>query len=178
MSWASLNDVVAYTRVQVDDGTLAAAQGTIDLFSNVTESASGNLKARDLLLLKMACAYQAGWMASQPDLMARMDIKSINQDGMAFDPAHRDALVLSPLAQRCLAKLSWRRTHSVPVGHPDDRFRKTKNWTTWREAQDVRGYPELGPYGELPYEEVGGAGDDVMPERGAYDDGTYGWEPM
>lgn len=178
MTWATINDVAAYTRVTVDGATLDVAQGTIDLFCNVTEAASGSLKARDLRMLKMATAYQAGWLAGQPDVMSRLDIKSVNQDGMAFDPAHRDALVLSPLAQRCLARLSWRRNRSVPIGHPDDRFRRRKDWTPWREAQDVRGYPELGPYGELPYEGVGPDEAGVGAEHGPWDDGTHSWEPM
>jgi hypothetical protein len=110
MPWATVEETVTLTGVTVSSGTLAQAQGVLDLFSGVTEDVDAEqLSTRDRRLLRQACAYQAAWMHGQIDVPTRTDVSQLNQDGLSFTVANPDALVLAPLARRALAQLSWRR---------------------------------------------------------------------
>jgi hypothetical protein len=117
VTWASGSDVVALTGHPADDELLAQAQSLIELVIGRTEdTATAEITARDLDWLRRATAYQAVWMAGQPDLYTRLDVTQLAQDGMAA--TFRDgALVLSPLAQSALKRLSWGQggTRSVTV---------------------------------------------------------------
>ena len=122
MAWGTVQEVVAYTgEHNVDADDLTKAQLVIDIFSGVTEDAAPHLKARDLRLLKNATALQAVWVGAQVDALTRTDVSEADQDGARFKLAHDDALVLAPLAKRCLSQLSWRRPRSVRV-IPTDQF--------------------------------------------------------
>src|SRR5690606_12174704 len=115
MSWASAEDTLAMTGVQVTEDLLAQAQGVIDVFSGVTEGAEQEISARNRRLLRSAVAYQAAWMVGQIDVMTRTDVSQLRQDGSEFTAAHPDSLVLAPLAKRCLDRLSWRGARSRRV---------------------------------------------------------------
>ena len=122
MPWATVADVAAYTGAEVSDAQVFQAQAVVDLFSNTTEAASADMKARDRGRLRYAVAYQAAWAAEQVDVTSRTEVTDVRQDGMWFTPGHEDALFLAPLARRWLMRLSWRRSRSVqvrPPGSPD-----------------------------------------------------------
>ena len=108
MPWATEAETLALTGVTVTPPVLAQAQGVIDVFSGVIESAEDEVSARNLRLLRYATAYQAAWMTSQIDVTSRTDVSQLDQDGASFTLGHPDALVLAPLAKRCLDRLSWR----------------------------------------------------------------------
>jgi hypothetical protein len=119
MSWATEADVVALTGTPADAVKLAQAQAAVELYLGRTEAlGSAEMSARDLDWLRRGVAYQAAWMASQPDLFTRLEVEQLAQDGMStvFAP---DGLVLAPLARRVLLRLSWMGgTQSITVEPP------------------------------------------------------------
>jgi hypothetical protein len=116
MTWASESDVVTLTGSPADAVKLAQAQATIELAIGRTEAkGTAEMTARDLDWLRRAVAYQAAWMAGQPDLFQRLEVKSLSQDGMSAT-FKGDALVLAPNAKRAIRNLSWLgSTRSVSV---------------------------------------------------------------
>lgn len=114
-NWASVADVLAYTGAVVTDLQIGVAQGVIDIYAQVTPDTTDPISPRDLRLLKQALAYQTVWQANQVDLITRTDVSQVNQDGLSFTPAHSEALILAPLASRCLARVSWRQPRSIRV---------------------------------------------------------------
>ena len=115
MTWATAAETLALTGVSVTTTQLAQAQGIIDVFSGVVEDAVDDLTVRDRRLLRYATAYQAAWMTQQIDVTSRTDVSSLDQDGITVTLANQDALVLAPLAVRCLKRLSWLGSRSVQV---------------------------------------------------------------
>lgn len=116
MPWVTVERTAELTGVAVQAAELAQAQGVVDLYAGVTEADLAHLGGRDRRLLGQAVAYQAAWLAAQADAFTRTDVTSINQDGVAATFRGEEALLLAPLAQRCLARLSWRKAGSVRVG--------------------------------------------------------------
>lgn len=112
MTWANVDDVFQLTGATVEQDQVSQAQGHIDLYSGVTYANASNLETRDKRLLKMATAYQAAFVASQIDLASRVGVTSMSQDGASVNVRAPDDLILSPLAQRCLGGLSWRRSRT------------------------------------------------------------------
>jgi hypothetical protein len=124
MAWASAVDVYALTGATVTDAQVDQATSVIELTSGgrMARLDPAYLSERNLDWLRRAVAYQAAWIASQPDYFTRMDVSSMTQDGIAaaFRP---DGLILSPLARRCLKRLSWRgvRTMTPSINRTPDR---------------------------------------------------------
>lgn len=140
MAWASVFEVLELTGVTVTIAQLDYAQGVIDLFSGVTEDAWANLSGRNLRLLNAATAYQAVWMAAQVDVITRTDVSELDQDGVKFTPAHQDALLLAPLAKRCLDRLSWHGARTLrvnPRGCHEGRYSDIGAWqAAWLRDAD------------------------------------------
>lgn len=113
--WATPADTLNLTGVTVDAAMMTRAQGVIDTFVDIDPLSPG-IKAdpRDLVRLKRACAYQAGWMFEQIDVTARTDITQAAQDGATFVYANPNAIVLAPLAKRNIDRLSF--NQSGPIG--------------------------------------------------------------
>jgi hypothetical protein len=118
-NWATTADVMTYTGVAVVEQDVTEAQGVIDVYAGVTEEARSNLKSRDIRLLKQAVCYQAAWAAGQQDVFSRVDVSNVNQDGMQFTVTEPDAMIIAPLAKRCLDRLTWRKSRSVNVRSTD-----------------------------------------------------------
>jgi hypothetical protein len=109
MPWATEADVVALTGTPADAVKLAQAQGLIELAISRTEAmGTAEMTLRDLDWLKKAVAYQAAWIAGQPDLFTRLDVESLSQDGMSAKFSSTGSLVYAPLATRAMRNLSWR----------------------------------------------------------------------
>lgn len=119
MPWATAGEALTLTGASVTTAQLAQAQGVVELFAGITEDNTADLGA-NLRLLRAAVAYQAVWMAAQIDVATRTDVQSIQQDGTNVTPGHADALILAPLAKRCLDRLSWRGPRSVRLVATDD----------------------------------------------------------
>ncbi len=135
-NWATTADVLALTGQTVTDAQITMAQGVMDVFSGTTIEAQAQHKVRDLRLLKMACAYQCVWQIAQIDVTSRTDVTEVEQDGAKFKPAGPDALLLAPLAARCLRQLSWKRARSVRVCAGEHRYRNIEAYASaWLRDQ-------------------------------------------
>ncbi len=117
MAWATTAETLSYTGMTVSDDTLDSAQAMSELFSDVTETSSdaGLISPKNLRLLKLAVAYQAAWMTSQPDLFTRSDVGLMTQDGISFTSPHANSSVLAPMAKRAIDRLSWRRNRNQRI---------------------------------------------------------------
>lgn len=134
-NWATIADVQLYTKIASSQEDVDSAQFMIELFADVeyndTMDASGNvlttstgravIGSRDLRYLKMAVAYQAGWMTDHPDLFTQVDIGSMNQDGIFFVYKNENAALLAPMARRALGRLSWKRSNNIRINPPRSR---------------------------------------------------------
>lgn len=111
MAWATDEDVVAITGREATQESLAAAQVIVEIFSGTTELASDDelIASRNLRHLKTAVAFQAVWLDAHPDVLEAMDVEGVSQDGLNATYANANAHLLAPLANRCIARLSWRR---------------------------------------------------------------------
>lgn len=118
MTWATTGDVVVYTGVTATAAQVAQAQAVIELFADTTTDASdaGNLSPKNLRLLKQAVAYQAAWITQHPDAFTNVDLTNYNQDQVSGTLAHANALILAPLAKRCVDRLSWKRIRPLRIG--------------------------------------------------------------
>jgi hypothetical protein len=117
VTWASVAETLSYTSITVSSTTLDSAQAMVELFADVTEASSDEdlISAKNLRLLKLAVAYQAAWMTSQPDLFTRSDVGLMTQDGISFTSPHANSNVLSPMAKRAIDRLSWRRNRTQRI---------------------------------------------------------------
>lgn len=113
--WATIADVSNLTGSVVTDAQLSQANAVIELHSGrVYSLAHANTGARDLEWMRRACAYQAAWMLSQPDMFSRMDITSVGS-GVGLK---EKGLVLAPLAKQALNRVSWLKSRSLHVRSP------------------------------------------------------------
>lgn len=120
MGWADAGHVYAVTGETVTDADLAKAGYVIDLYSNTTPAASGDMRARDVKLLRDAHAWQASWQAGQVDVPGRMEVRSLDQDGVRVTPANEDSPFLAHFARLAVCRLSWMRTRSVSLRRAGD----------------------------------------------------------
>lgn len=127
-TWATVDDVATYTGTQVTAAQLAQAQAAIDVAAGRSIDVYSSLRSRDLYYLKLATAYQAAWMAAQPDIFTRTEVKQSAGDGMSVQYGD-GALVLAPLARRALRRVSWRRSRSVrAVSRTDILLLEEEQW--------------------------------------------------
>ncbi|MGC5562817.1 hypothetical protein ACPYPG_08240 [Streptomyces sp. FR-108] len=123
MAWATIADVLSITTKTVTQESIDASQFLVEIFSDVTEEStdSGVVSSTNLRLLKGAVAYQAAWMTAHPDQFTTTDFESFQQDGLSVDNRHANAMILAPMAKRCIDRLSWKRNRSIyvrPMGGP------------------------------------------------------------
>lgn len=117
-AWATAQDVLGLTKVTVEDDDLIQAQATIDLHAARIYADRDRIGARDRHWLKLACAYQAAWLAGQPDAFERIEVESTGStNGVKMTPK---ALTLGPFARRALKRVSWLRSRSLRVRAPGD----------------------------------------------------------
>lgn len=124
-TWATEGDVASLTGVVVDSTQISQANAVIELHSGRIYSLSTvtdpngvtNTGPRDAEWMRRACAYQAAWMAAQPDMFTRLDLNAVNQEGRAVGLKDY-TLVLAPLAKRALDRVSWRKSRSLHVRSP------------------------------------------------------------
>lgn len=116
-AWCTVQDVADATGVTVTGQQLAQAQASIEIFSNRIYTDTSRIRTRDLYWLGQAVAYQAAWLAGQFGLETRLDATQIQQDQVSTT-LKDDGLVLAPMAQRALNRVSWRRSRTVHVRSP------------------------------------------------------------
>ena len=118
MAWATTSDVATYTGVTATAAQVEQAQAVVEMFADTTTDASnaGNISPKNLRLLKQAVAYQAAWITQHPDAFTNVDLTAFNQDQVSGTLAHANALILAPLAKRCIDRLSWKRIRPLRIG--------------------------------------------------------------
>lgn len=135
VTWCTADDVTLYTGAQVTAAQLAQAQAAIDVAAGRSIDVYSSLRARDLYYMKLAAAYQCAWMAAQPDMFTRTEVKQSTGDGMSVQFGD-GALVLAPLARRALRRVSWRRSRSVrAVSRTDVLLMEDEQWQPYGGAQ-------------------------------------------
>ena len=118
MPWATTSDVITYTGINATPAQVEQAQAVVEMFADTTEDASavGNIRPKNLRLLKLAVAYQAAWITQHPDAFTSMDTTSVSQDQVSATWLHANAGILAPLAKRCIDRLSWKRIRPLRIG--------------------------------------------------------------
>jgi hypothetical protein len=132
-TWSTIADVYNFTGITVTGPQLYKAHGVIASFEDIDPAAAGShLGARDRRKLRMAEAYQAGWMFEQIGVFGRTDVSAVGQAGQggSFTYAHPDAVTLAPLAKRNMDRLSW--NESGAQGPP--RSARYADWNAVRDA--------------------------------------------
>lgn len=117
MTWATTSDVATYTGISVTAAQVEQAQALVEIFADVTEDASegGLIAEKNLRLLKLAVAYQTAWITAHPDAFTNLDASSVSQDQVSANLRHENALILAPLAKRCIDRLSWKRNRALRI---------------------------------------------------------------
>lgn len=138
--WATINDVKTLTGKTVSQEQRDQGAASLALHIGLIEEVErADITDRDRYWLKLACAYQAAWLASQPDAFERNDVASAGQDGESatFRP---DAHTLGPLARKAVKRLSWRVKTHIDLGAA-----KPVRATTTSEAYDnALGWQPIG----------------------------------
>lgn len=113
-TWATITDVFNKTGVTVSAPQLERAHAVILTFVDVDPDAPNtHLSDRDRNRMVSAEAFQAGWMFTQIEVVARTDVSQNTQDGDGFTYANPDAVVLAPLAKRNIDRVSWNSSGNI-----------------------------------------------------------------
>lgn len=149
-TWCTTADVLTFAQTTVDAVTLSQAGAMIDVACArpysvfVTGVPAGQLcqiSAIDLYWLKLACAYQAAWLASQPDAFSRSDVTAVGR-GKANVQLAPTALILAPLAKTVLYRVSFLKSRSLHVPGP---MELDHPWMSSIEGDEGPGWRDLGP---------------------------------
>ena len=118
-TWATAADVLSLTGATVTDSQLTQANGAIELHAGrLYTDAVTRTGTRDIEWVRRACAYQAAWMLSQPDMFARLDYTEVGKERGTPTKVTATAMTLAPLARRALGRVSWLRSRSLHVRAP------------------------------------------------------------
>jgi len=126
-AWATRGETYSITGSQVTENDIDLAQSVIETNAGRTfagSSVNASIRAKDLVWLKKAVAYQASWMPNQPGYFNRHSVKEVNQDGAQIiyagssEPNNTVLITLAPLANRALKNLSWMGTRSIAFRSP------------------------------------------------------------
>lgn len=152
-TWCTTADVLTYAKATVDAATVLQAGADIDVECArpynvfVTGLPAGyvcQISAIDLYWLKLACAYQAAWIPTQPDLYSRSDVTAVGRGkaNVQFTPT---AMTLAPKARVTLFRVSWMKSRSVHVPGPLDLDRPWLGLGLGNGLAQGGGWRSLGP---------------------------------
>lgn len=115
--WATVEQVISQTGVDVSEETIAVASAMIDTFTGADEELPEDaISPKDRKHLRKATAWQAVWVAGKPGLITeRENAKSITSDGQNITREDNADAMLAPLARREILSLSWVGTRTVVV---------------------------------------------------------------
>ncbi|MEV4448517.1 hypothetical protein [Streptomyces mirabilis] len=117
--FATITDVADIAGVSVDDATIKKAQAIVETASGKPEELVTN--TTDLVWLKKAVAYQCAYMEDDPtSVYEQPNMESVTQGESKMVFGNKDVW-LSPLAQRAIANLSWRKSRTVKTNPFDYR---------------------------------------------------------
>lgn len=116
-TWATTADVQALTGVAVI--STDSANAIVEMHAGrVYATASAHTGTRDTEWMRRAVAYQAAWMAAQPDLFSRLDFTQVGKERGSPVALAESAMTLAPLARVALRRVSWLKTRSLHVKGP------------------------------------------------------------
>lgn len=123
--------VLRVTGATVTGEQIAQAAASIEALTGLIESVPRtDMHGRDLYWLGQAVAYQTPWIIAQADFLERNNVTIAQQDGQIANYGP-DALVLSPMARKCLRRLSWRGMRAInldkrvdPLDFRDGRYNR------------------------------------------------------
>jgi hypothetical protein len=152
-TWCTTADVLTFAKATVDETTLLQAGADIDVecgrpynvfVANLPAGYVCQISAMDLYWLKLACAYQAAWISTQPDLYSRSDVTAVGRGkaNVQFTPS---AMTLAPKARVTLNRVSWLKSRSVHVPGPEDLDRPWLGLGIGGALAEGGGWRSLGP---------------------------------
>lgn len=128
-TWATPAEASTITGKTVYQSDLDAAQSIIDLFTDIHIGIASELQPRSLRILKQAVSWQAVWQREQggtgDDNTFGIDTTektsetlgdysySKGSPGSGSGGSTEDQAILSPIAQRWITKLNWKRTRTI-----------------------------------------------------------------
>jgi hypothetical protein len=152
-TWCTTADVLTYAQATVDAATVLRAGADIDIACarpyevfvvNLPAGYTCQISAMDLHWLKLACAFQAAWIPTQPDLYTRSDVIAVGRGkaNILFTPT---AMTLAPKARVTLDRVSWLKSRSVHVPGPQDLDRPWLGLGIGGGLAEGGGWRSLGP---------------------------------
>lgn len=116
--WATPAQIKTVTGYEPSAEERDRAVATLETMTGLIESVDRpDISDRDRHFLKLMLAYQAAFMADNPDLFSRADVTSASQDGESANFRNPDSHLLAPLARKAIRKLSWQaRRLLIPGG--------------------------------------------------------------
>ncbi len=111
-AWVTAEEASDICGREVTADQIALAMPVIEIFTGVTTDVVLR-RPRDLRMLRYATAYQAVWMPAQVDVLTRMDVDDVDQDGVEFSKGDVDAHTLAPLAKLSIKRLTWMKSRAL-----------------------------------------------------------------
>lgn len=109
VKWATVEQIAEITGITVTDVQRGVAVRSLEVLVGLIEEVDRpDISDRDRYFLKLATAYQAAFIADNPDLFSRADVTSAGQDGESATFRNVDAHILAPLARKAIRRLLWR----------------------------------------------------------------------
>lgn len=96
------------------EDNLKIAIQVIETYTGIFLDGTYSISTSDTAHLRRAVAFQAMWLNSQDDFLARLGTNSFSVDGAAMSANEQNMLVLAPLAKRSLRNLSFRNSSVRP----------------------------------------------------------------
>lgn len=131
--FATISDVQSIVGMSVDNAGLLRAQAIIETAAGRPEEMITGVT--DLLWLKKATAYQCAYMEDDPtSVFEQPNMESVTQGETKMVMGDKDVW-LSPLAQRAIGNLSWKKSRSIKTEPFDYR---TEARRQYRETMILR----------------------------------------
>lgn len=132
-TWATPVEASQITGVTIYQSDLDTAQSMIDLFTDIHVGIKDQLEDRTLRILKQAVSWQAKWQKERGDEFGTAGAEktseslgdysySLGSPGSGSGGSSEDQAVLSPIAQRWITKLKWKRTRTIDPLTPGERW--------------------------------------------------------
>lgn len=123
-TWATPTEASEITGVTIYQSDLNTAQSMIDLFTDIHIGIKDQLEDRTLRILKQAVSWQAKWQKERGDEFGTDATEkqsetlgdysySNGSPGSGSGGSTEDQAMLSPIAQRWITKLRWKRTRTI-----------------------------------------------------------------
>ena len=131
-TWATPAEASAITGTTLYQSDLDTAQSIIDLYTDIHYGLVAELQPRTLRILKQALSWQAKWQKAQgeEDFGTTTEKQSETlgdysytngSGGSGSGGSSEDSGMLSPIAQRWITKLNWKRTRTIDPNTANER---------------------------------------------------------